>query len=79
MASSMGIRIHLVAIPVLRRIVPMLAIRITGNQQRAGRALAFDIPAQWFYRASGLANGGRSYPLRQLRANAVIAASRIGS
>ena len=79
MASSMGIRIHLVAIPVLRRIVPMLAIRITGNQQRAGRALAFDSPAQWFYRASGLANGGRSYSRRQLLAKAAIAASRVGS
>ena len=64
------------AIPVRRRIILMLAIRITGNQLRAGRALAFDSPAQWLYRASGLANGGRPYCRRQLLANAAIAAWR---
>src|SRR5215472_6057795 len=36
----MGIIIRLVSLPNWRRIVPMLAIRITGNQLRAGRALA---------------------------------------
>jgi hypothetical protein len=36
----LGIIIHLVSLPNWRRIVPMLAIRITGNQLRAGRALA---------------------------------------
>jgi len=36
----MGIFIRLVGLPNWRRIVPMLAIRITGNQLRAGRALA---------------------------------------
>jgi hypothetical protein len=37
---TMGILIRLVGLPNRRRIVPMLAIRITGNQLRAGRALA---------------------------------------
>ena len=36
----MGIFIRLVGLPNRRRILPMLAIRITGNQLRAGRALA---------------------------------------
>jgi predicted transcriptional regulator len=36
----MGIRIRVDGIPAQRRILRMLAIRITGNQLRAGRALA---------------------------------------
>jgi transcriptional regulator with XRE-family HTH domain len=36
----MGIFIHVDGIPAQRRVVRMLAIRITGNQLRAGRALA---------------------------------------
>src|SRR5262249_8010274 len=36
----MGIFIRVDGIPAQRRILPMLAIRITGNQLRAGRALA---------------------------------------
>jgi transcriptional regulator with XRE-family HTH domain len=36
----MGIFIRVDGIPVQRRIVPMLLVRITGNQLRAGRALA---------------------------------------
>jgi transcriptional regulator with XRE-family HTH domain len=36
----MGIFIRLGGLPNRRRILPMLAIRITGNQLRAGRALA---------------------------------------
>jgi hypothetical protein len=36
----MGIFIRVDGIPNSRRLLPMLAIRITGNQLRAGRALA---------------------------------------
>src|SRR5262249_6714693 len=36
----MGLFIRVDGIPAQRRIVPMLAIRITGNQLRAGRSLA---------------------------------------
>jgi hypothetical protein len=36
----MGIFIRVDGIPAQRRLIPMLAIRITGNQLRAGRALA---------------------------------------
>src|SRR5262245_9258510 len=36
----MGIFIHVDGIPVSRTILPMLLVRITGNQLRAGRALA---------------------------------------
>ena len=38
--ARMGIFIRVDGIPVQRRILRMLAIRITGNQLRAGRALA---------------------------------------
>jgi hypothetical protein len=36
----MGIFIRVDGIPAQRRLIPMLAIRITGNQLRAGRSLA---------------------------------------
>jgi len=54
----------------------MLAIRITDC---APVARWHSIALRSFYRASGLANGGRSYSRHQLLANAAIAASRVGS
>ena len=60
----MGILIRVDGIPAQRRILPMLAVRITGNQLRAGRALADlsmeDLAARANRDASRAANGAES-------------------
>jgi hypothetical protein len=57
----MGIFIRVDGIPAERRILPMLAIRIIGNQTALGRALAFDNPTHGSSAPATLANGAAGH------------------
>lgn len=71
--ARMGIFIRVDGIPAEHRILPMLAIRITGNQLRAGRALAnlsmedlaarARISRRTLSKWKGSSNAGRGCPL----------------